>query len=109
MRIKSGYLYIVTALVLVGLTECKTKNINGQSADILIHSEDLSKADDSSYSSIKKDSLVIETSTKARDSIILKPAANNKVYRIAVILPFKEDSVRKAWNESSKKNYGRFN
>ena len=108
MRIKSGYLYIVTALVLVGLTDCKTKNINGQSADILIHSEDLSKADDSSYSSIKKDSLVIETSTKARDSVILKPAANNKVYRIAVVLPFKEDSVRKAWNESSKKNYEKF-
>lgn len=108
MRIKSGYLYIAAAIILGSLTDCKTKNINGQSADILIQSEDLSKADDSSYSSIKADSLVIETSTKARDSVILKPAANKKVYRIAVVLPFKEDRVRKAWNQSSKKNYEKF-
>lgn len=108
MRIKSVYLYIVTALVLVVLTDCKTKNINRQSADILIHIEDLPSIDDSSQKTGKEDSLAIEKSTKALDSIILAPTADNKVYRIAVILPFMEDSVRKAWNESSKKNYEKF-
>ncbi len=108
MRTKSVYLYIAAAIILGSLTDCKTKNINGQSADILIHSEDLYSTDDSSHKTPKKDSLVIEISTKALDSIILEPAANSKVYRIAVILPFMEDSVRRVWNESSKKNFEKF-
>ena len=108
MRTKSVYLYIALAVILGGLTACKTKNINRQSADILIHSEGMYTIDDLSKKTPSKDSLAIEKLAEARDSIIFSPAANNKVYRIAVILPFMEDSVRKVWNKSSKKNYEKF-
>jgi ABC-type branched-subunit amino acid transport system substrate-binding protein len=42
------------------------------------------------------------------DTTILEEQIKKDIYKIAVVLPFKEDSLRKAWNKAKDKNFQSF-
>lgn len=101
-------------LILVGflfLGACKTKNIGSQTDVIRVDEENWNNEDNVSETeeldTAEKENAADDLQL-ARDTATIDESLKKKHYKIAVILPFEEDSVRQAWNLASKKNFEEF-
>lgn len=100
-------------VILFALNACKTKQVNNASNDVIrIDEQEWVKendqeAPDANTNAASNDTITIdpEASNTHIDELDLKKKAK---YRIAVVLPFMADSVRQAWDISSKKNFEKF-
>lgn len=108
------YFFIMLA-VMLALTACKAKKINKQQDVLRFDGEKWVKVDGSQVEigpeNVKDTAIVelLDTSIYVPvDTLVVEPDETKALYKIAVILPFREDSVRKAYNQSSKKNFQKF-
>jgi hypothetical protein len=103
---KRRTIYLLSLLSFFVLGACKATQGSNASDVIRIDQVPIDEADEQlvSADTAKADTLNMDT-IKVTDEIQLTKKAS---YRVAVILPYQADSVRKAWDLSSVKNFENF-
>ena len=115
MKMNSFHFYVIL-IGLLTLASCKTKNISSQNDVMRFDGKNWVKGPQKvnpNANSPSKDNVIVDLvdtlSTNPTDSLTPEINIKKDRYRIAVILPFMEDSVRRSWALASKKNFGKFN
>lgn len=118
-KIKLTYLAFFGLILILNLSACKTKKlISSNNADVYVSDNNTqtntkdqeTKEDDNTvvneedYQENNIDTVFFTDTT----TIIEEEKITKDVYKIALVLPFMEDSVRTNWNASAAKNYTNF-
>ena len=107
---KSSIKYIVILFLSVALFSCKTKKINSSTDVIRFDGQNWVKGEngpnvDTAVTTIDTTSQVVVIDTALIDTIIPNEIIKKDVYEVALILPFMEDSVRRAWSKGKLRNF----
>lgn len=102
-----NYLFLFVALFLFA---CKAKQIASETETIKFD-ETTNTGSNNNPEIVDLDTLettLTEMDTAVIDSSLLDVENKKSIYKVAVVLPFMEDSVRSAWNNAKVKNFQEF-